>query len=192
MDGISLAVEPNISSCDGFGMHKGTSEIIEKVLGDDGEIPNSPLPLLLYRGAFDVSDGDSAALIERTFEENGWSGLWRNGVYSYPHYHSTAHEVLGCYRGSAKVQFGGEKGMVVEFGAGDVVIIPAGVGHMNLGATADFAVVGAYPRGQENDMNHGTPGERAQALKNIARVPLPETDPVFGKDGPLPKRWRSS
>jgi uncharacterized protein YjlB len=119
------------------------------------------------------------------------SGTWRNGIYSYHHYHSTAHEVLGCYRGSAKVQFGGESGIVEELSAGDVVIIPAGVGHKNLGASADFAVVGAYPRGQDYDMNYGKPGERPRADENIARVPLPETDPIFGKDGPLLRHWRT-
>jgi uncharacterized protein YjlB len=165
-------------------------EVIAKVLADDGKIPNSRLPLLIYRRAFELSGSDPAAAIERTFAEHGWGGTWRNGIYSYHHYHSTAHEVLGCYRGSAKVQFGGESGIVEELGAGDVVIIPAGVAHMNLGATADFAVVGAYPPGQDYDMNHGEDGERPRADENIARVPRPETDPIFGKDGPLLKHWR--
>lgn len=164
-------------------------EVIAKVLADDGRIPNSRLPLLVYRRAFELSGSDPVAVIERTFAEQGWGGLWRNGIYSYPHYHSTAHEVLGCYRGSASVQFGGENGMVEELDAGDVVVIPAGVGHKNLGASADFAVVGAYPRGQEPDMNYGKPGERPRTDENIARVPRPETDPVFGKDGPLFRHW---
>lgn len=166
-------------------------EVIAKVLADDGRIPNSPLPLLIYRRAFELAGDDPAAGIERTFAEHGWEGLWRNGIYSYHHYHSTAHEVLGCYRGSASVQFGGESGIVQELNAGDAVIIPAGVGHMNLGASADFAVVGAYPPGQDPDLNHGEPGERARAENNLERVPLPETDPVFGKDGPLVKHWRT-
>ena len=166
-------------------------EVIVKVLADDGKIPNSRLPLLIYRRAFEVSRRDPAAVIERTFAEQSWDGTWRNGIYSYHHYHSTAHEVLGCYRGSAKVQFGGESGIVEELSAGDVVIIPAGVGHKNLGASVDFAVVGAYPRGQDYDMNYGKPSERPRADENIAREPLPQTDPIFGEDGPLLKHWRT-
>ena len=166
-------------------------EVIAKVLADDGKIPNNRFPLLIYRRAFELSGREPAVAIERTFTQHGWDGLWRNGIYSYHHYHSTAHEVLACYRGSAKVQFGGESGMVEGLRAGDAVIIPAGVGHMNLGASADFAVVGAYPPGQDYDMNYGEPGERPRADENISRVPLPETDPVFGKDGPLLKHWHS-
>lgn len=165
-------------------------EVIAKVLADDGKIPNSKLPLLIYRRAFEFSGRDPAAAIERIFQSHDWSGMWRNGIYSFHHYHSTAHEVLGCYRGSAKVQFGGESGIVEELRAGDTVIIPPGVGHKNLGASADFAVVGAYPRGQDYDMKYGEPGERPRADEKIARVPLPKTDPVFGKDGPLLKHWR--
>jgi uncharacterized protein YjlB len=32
-------------------------------------------------------------------------------------------------------------------------------------------------------MNYGKPGERPPPDKNIARVALPQTDPVFGKTG---------
>ena len=165
--------------------------VIAKVLADDGKIPNSRLPLLIYRCAFELSARDPAEVIERTFAAQSWDGLWRNGIYSYHHYHSTAHEVLGCHRGSAKVQFGGERGIVEDLSAGDVVIIPAGVGHKNLGASRNFGVVGAYPCGQEYDMNYGEPGERPHADQNIARVPLPKSDPVFGKHGPLLKHWRA-
>jgi len=37
---------------------------------------------------------DPPASIETTLRANGWGNGWRNGVYSYHHYHSTAHEVL--------------------------------------------------------------------------------------------------
>ena len=70
------------------------------------------------------------------------------------------------------------------------MIIPAGVGHKNLGASQDFAVVGAYPARQHWDMCHGKPGERPKADKNIARVPLPEADPVYGPNGPLVDKWQ--
>lgn len=159
-------------------------------LKDDGIFPNSGLPALIYRGAISMSGTDPAAIFERLFEANGWAGSWRNGIYSYHHYHSTAHEVLGIYRGSAKVQLGGEKGIIHEARAGDVIVIPAGVAHKNLGSSQDFGVVGAYPKGQDWDMNYGKAGERPRAEQNIARVKLPKMDPVFGERGPLIAKWR--
>ncbi len=71
-----------------------------------------------------------------------------------------------------------------------MVIIPAGVGHKNCGASRDFAVLGAYPAGQKWDMCYGKPGERPQTDQNIARVQLPEGDPVYGAGGPLLERWK--
>ena len=73
--------------------------------------------------------------------------------------------------------------------SGDVIIIPAGVAHKNVGSSSDFRCVGAYPLGQSWDMNYGKPGERPQADQNITKVPLPESDPVYGIDGPLVKSW---
>jgi uncharacterized protein YjlB len=87
------------------------------------------------------------------------------------------------------VRFGGDAGVIVTVSAGDVVVIPAGVGHHNLGASGDFLVVGAYPRGQSWDLCRGRAEERPQVLDNIARVPLPAADPVYGADGPLVKHW---
>jgi uncharacterized protein YjlB len=61
------------------------------VFEDDGVIPNSRLPLLVYRGAV---PGDAVG-IETVFAGNRWPPAWRNGVYPFHHFHSTAHEVLG-------------------------------------------------------------------------------------------------
>jgi uncharacterized protein YjlB len=103
--------------------------------------------------------------------------------------HCKAHEVLGVYRGSAKVQLGGQKGLVVDIHAGDVIIMPAGFAHKNLSPSADFGVVGAYPEGQDWDMNYGKPGERPGADRNIERVALPKQDPIYGAGGPLLEKW---
>ena len=87
------------------------------------------------------------------------------------------------------MRFGGGTGIVLPVRAGDVVVIPAGVGHQNLGSSVDLLVVGAYPRGQRWDLCRGRADERPRALANIARVPLPEADPVYGADGPLIEHW---
>jgi uncharacterized protein YjlB len=159
-------------------------------LADDGSFPNNELlPLMVYGGALDLPEGDPAALIEIILRENGWGGSWRSTVFGYHHYHSTAHEMLGIYSGRARVLFGGDDGPIVEATPGDVIIIPAGVAHNNLGSTADFRCVGAYPRGQSPDMNYGQPGERPRVDQNIARVPLPLADPIYGSSGPLCQHW---
>jgi uncharacterized protein YjlB len=69
------------------------------------------------------------------------------------------------------------------------VVIPAGVGHKNEGASGDLLVVGAYPSGQAPDLLRGGTGDRPRALRNIAAVPLPAGDPVLGASGPLVRRW---
>jgi uncharacterized protein YjlB len=164
--------------------------IITRVLKDAGTIPNSRLPVVVYQGALVLPKHDPAAAIEALLHANQWGDDWRNGIFSYHHYHSTAHEVLFVYGGSAKVQLGGEAGVIETIGTGDVIIIPAGVGHKNLGSSSDFHVVGAYPPQQRVDMNYGKPGERPRTDENIARVALPTSDPVFGKQGPLLEHWR--
>ena len=80
------------------------------------------------------------------------------------------------------------KGEKLEVSAGDVIVIPAGVAHKNLGSE-NFAVVGAYHNGRSHDMNTGEESERPQTDKNIAAVPIPEYDPVEGKEGGLIEFW---
>lgn len=159
------------------------------VFKDDGSIPNSKLALLLYRRAFAPETKNLASLIDERFATNGWTGSWRASVFPFHHYHSNTHEVLGVYRGTATLQLGGEEGR--EFGVkpGDVIVIPAGVGHKRVNSSADFNVVGAYPERRECDLLRGGPGERPEADHNIAAVPLPTTDPIYGAHGPLRRLW---
>jgi uncharacterized protein YjlB len=157
-------------------------EVHSIIVEDDGTFPGNPRPLLLYFRAVPM---DPAA-IERLFTANEWPSAWRNGVYPYHHYHSTAHEVLGVYGGSATVQFGGSAGPAQTISAGDVVVIPAGVAHKCLESTSDFRIVGAYPVGQRWDMCYGKEGERPAADQNIAGVEEPGKDPVLGEGG---ARW---
>ena len=157
---------------------------------DDGRIPNSRLPLLHYRQVSVLTGPELADWFEEQFTAHHWLGTWRNGILPYTHYHSTSHEVLGIYQGTAMLQVGGEHGPFVPVAAGDVLVIPAGVGHKNGKQSADFGVVGAYPDGRAWDLLRGEAHERPRADQNIAQVPMPQTDPLFGKSGPLIAQWR--
>jgi uncharacterized protein YjlB len=158
---------------------------------DDGVIPNHPLwPLILYRGAVRLpAEFDAAAIMEVLFESNGWGDSWRNGIYDYVHYHSQIHEVLGIARGTAKVQFGGNRGRTVTLKAGDVAILPAGTGHQKISASEDFLVVGAYPPSGTYDLCTSSEDHR-RAVNTISKVGRPRKDPVFGGRGPLLTLWK--
>ncbi len=154
-------------------------------------VPNHPfLPVLVYRQVFDAVERDRAHGFERRFSDAGWQGLWRNGVFSYQHYHVGAHEVLGIAEGKAELLIGGPEGSTLEVRAGDCLVLPAGTGHMRISASEDFLVVGGYPPGQQADIETAaaTPGE----LKIIATLPVPHSDPLYGAAGPLVSLWKEA
>ncbi|MBV9564447.1 MAG: hypothetical protein JOY90_28995 [Bradyrhizobium sp.] len=162
------------------------------LFADDGWIPNNPAwPMLVYRGGIDLAGhSDPAQRIEAVFDANGWGrGSWRNGIFPYVHYHSMIHEVLGIARGRAKVRFGGDKGEVIEVKAGDVALLPAGTGHQRLEGSHDLLVIGGYPAGGTYNLCRGSKPEHDEAVAVIPNVPRPDSDPVFGKNGPLTRLW---
>jgi uncharacterized protein YjlB len=168
-------------------------EVATFTLTDDGVFPNNAkLPLTVYRGVVVLPERDPAAAFEALFASHHWPPAWRSSIFAYHHYHSTAHEVLGIFRGCATIQFGGEQGVRLDVQAGDVVVIPAGVAHKCLDAQQGFCAVGGYPQGQQWDMCTGKTGERPRADANIARVPRPQADPVYGPSGPLMTHWARS
>jgi uncharacterized protein YjlB len=154
---------------------------------DDGYIPNNPkFPLLYFRKVFSFGrKHDPAAVIEQTFNVNGWGDAWRNGIYDFVHYHSMIHEVLGIARGMATLRLGGNKGKTVKVSIGDVVIIPAGIGHECLKASPSFLVVGAYPPTGTYNECRGSFHEHDKALASISRVTAPKRHPLYGNNEPV-------
>ena len=68
--------------------------------------------------------------------------------------------MLWGYSGTGQIRLGVSNGIITEVQSGDVIIIPAGVGHENLRASADFVVVGAYSSGQTPDVKKSELKER--------------------------------
>jgi len=156
---------------------------------DDGQIPNSPLPVLFYHQV-QLDGADKAAAFEALFSANQWPAQWRAQVFDYHHYHSNAHEVLGVISGQARLMLGGPAGMELQVEEGDVLVLPAGTGHCSLEQSEDFLVVGGYPQGQENyDIQRADPSTHDDSVARIAEVARPSADPVHGEDGPLPGLW---
>src|ERR1700761_5980929 len=155
-------------------------------LKPNGWMPNSSLPVLLYRNAFPTGK-DLTGKMEHLFTANQWPPQWRNGVYDFHHYHSTAHEVLGFAAGHADLVLGGEGGTPVTVHAGDIAVLPAGTGHCRITASDDFLVIGAYPPDEHWDIcrTAATP----EVFARMRSVSFPASDPVTGAAGALPKLW---
>jgi len=141
-------------------------------------------PLLVYPGV--ASKEVTAEFFENLFSRNRWPAAWRNGVFSFHHYHSNSHEALGVYEGEVTVQFGGQEGkmsgVTVTAKPGDVIVLPAGTGHKKISSRGALGIVGAYPEGSNPDTCRGL-------SKTSSQVPLPACDPVYGPGGPLFTYW---
>ena len=120
--------------------------------------PNTSIqnkPLLIYKSAFPSSA--KASDIESHLSSVGVvTPQWRYTMYSFSHFHSNTHEVLGIASGKAKLCFGHENNAdkveeILE--KGDVIIMPAGVSHRLLeDLEGGFSMVGCYPVGYNWDM----------------------------------------
>lgn len=153
-------------------------QVQEIMFGPSEWVPNnSTLPVLVYSSALAEA---TAEQFESVFARNGWQGIWRNGVFSYQHYHTGAHEVLGVARGEATLLIGGPGGRELAVSRGDCLVLPAGTGYQNLGASSDFLVIGAYPPGQHADIQ--TSAASKTQLATIAALPVPASDPIGGRN----------
>ncbi|MEK7664446.1 MAG: cupin domain-containing protein [Patescibacteria group bacterium] len=145
---------------------------------DDGFIPNSRFPVLVNRKVVSFRGMDASeaeAMVKEYGLKTGWKQEWLWKVYKRPHYHSTTHEALVVYSGSATLRLGGHRlGKLAQVSFGDIIVIPAGVAHQAMERTKDFQVFGLYPVGAKPwDLLFCRKKERAIALPNLAQLGEP-------------------
>jgi uncharacterized protein YjlB len=148
---------------------------------------NGRLPVLIYRRALDPSAKDLGKTFEALFTSNEWPPQWRDSIFDYHHFHSTAHEVLAVISGKAEVIIGGPGGEVISIETGDVVLLPAGTGHCLQSTEGRFQVVGAYPEGQQWNIRRDALSK--EEIAAMEALPFPRSDPVAGREGPLLREW---
>ncbi|KAL4925238.1 cupin domain-containing protein [Aspergillus undulatus] len=117
-------------------------------------VPNSKLPILVYRNAL---NNTSPRNILNIIEPNGWikGGQWK--TYKVPHFHTQCHECYGIIKGGSTYLLGvGPKdpefdrqgrpyGMKLTVQKGDVFVLPAGICHASLESWDDYEFIGLYP-----------------------------------------------
>lgn len=139
--------------------------------------------------SFAANEKDRASAFERRFALNRWGDGWRDGIFTFAHFHSNAHEVLGIAEGTARVRFGGAVGGEFEISAGDAVLLPAGTGHQRLSSRGNLLVIGAYPPGPSYDLIRAGEGDAQLLRARIRAVPKPAADPIGGAGGVMTAAW---
>jgi len=142
--------------------------------------------VVVYRGL----ELESPERVKEHLASHSWTSAWINGIFDFPHYHSTAHEVLVCTGGNATLQLGGDGGRELEIRSGDAMVLPAGTAHQRLSSDGDFTIVGAYPEGQSFDMMYGKAEERPEADRRIRDVDKPVSDPFYDSERGLWELWK--
>jgi uncharacterized protein YjlB len=165
------------------------TKIHQYIVTDNGEFPNSILPVVLYRQVLHLPMFFASQSVKDLLLENGWGNNWRGGIYTYHHYHSNTHEALAVIKGKTRLVLGGDGGEIVKIEKGDVIIIPAGVAHRNIGEETAVTCIAGYPGGTNYDMQLGKPGERPMTDKRIEELTLPPSGPVKGINDPLLDIW---
>jgi uncharacterized protein YjlB len=168
-------------------MHEPT---LIQIFQPSGGVPNSRLPLVFWKGRVRSDIGGDRACAD--YVQNGWQGTWIYSVFPYWHFHTHGHEALTCVAGSARIGLGGEDGIIADVSAGDVAIIPAGVGHKRIESSPDFLMAGAYPPGQSGNIVRPGDLDDARIAREIAAVALPQTDPISGKADGVVTTWREA
>jgi uncharacterized protein YjlB len=139
-------------------------EVTKHYLPATALMPNSPNPILHYRGGpLDILPHENA--VEKFYEmfsRNGWGVQWiyRYGPTQRSHYHSSAHECMAVLSGTATIRFGvadtsldmdentmgtarESGGIEIEAKPGDVFLLPAGTAHKtyNTKPEAEFTLL---------------------------------------------------
>ncbi|KAF2813066.1 uncharacterized protein BDZ99DRAFT_381699 [Mytilinidion resinicola] len=163
-------------------------------------VPNSVLPVLLYRSV--LPPNPTADSTRRALEKNLWmqGGVFK--TYTAHHFHSVTHECYAVFKGSSRLLLGrgplddpeGGKQLMFQVSVGDIIVLPAGVSHCSLHSEGEYEYVGLYPQGSPHWDNNfcKKPEETAQKAENARAVPVPEYDPIHGKDGPLVYLWQNA
>lgn len=144
-------------------------------------IPNSPKPLLLYKGVFFNNGKVDITSAYDTFRSHGWDVQWvtRYGRHQKSHYHSASHEVMVIVSGPGKIRWGAadlsddgqehtygsafeDGSLELEVNVGDVFVIPAGIAHKSFdprAAEAEFGCLTGSARGVESEDPRKAVGE---------------------------------
>lgn len=161
-------------------------------LTDHGSFLNSAsgLPVVLYH-PFDTSNQalDPSA-VESHVSKNSFVPQWRYPMFDFDHFHSTTHELLVPFRGTATLVLGGTKRVDVQ--AGDVLLLPAGVAHRAEKTDGDFCMVGSYPSGAKQwDTCRGGEEGTEERIRGLGTGGV-NMDPVYGQErnAPVTQAWR--
>ncbi|KAF1353734.1 hypothetical protein BDV97DRAFT_375643 [Delphinella strobiligena] len=141
-------------------------------------VPNSALPVLVYRAVLPLPHNQNSA--KDALEKNN---------------------CIKVFSGSSRFLLGrgplddDAYGVEVELNAGDITVQPAGVAHCCLTSTDDFNYLGVYPKHSpkwDNNFCNVSAEETNQKAIVAHSIAIPDSDPIYGRHGPLVELWNKA
>jgi uncharacterized protein YjlB len=114
------------------------------------DVPNSRLTVLIFRSVLVPGIPAKPDLFRKRFRKAGGAvcGQTRSSITRI--FIRTRMKFWEFIEGKVTVRLGGEQGRLFRLKAGDMLLLPPGVGHRRVGDDKGLKLIGAYPRGQSN------------------------------------------
>ena len=152
--------------------------------------PNSHLPALFYKKAFEENNESLEDQMYSIFNNNKWNGTRKGRIRTGRYYHTASHEVIGITKQAIFIELGGFNGSRHILEKGDVLILPAGV-SIRLIKGAGHDVRRGFSAEPTENMQYAKASYREKAKEAIACIPIPKTDPIYGRSGGLVDIWNN-
>jgi len=146
------------------------------------DVPNSPLPALLFRGILAPNAAAKARLSGTHSSGTAGQVFWTDTIYDYTHFHFQCARSIRHRRRPSICQARRQERSSIPTQSRRHARASCCIGQCHVGGGEGLKVIGGYPPGQ----SHFNRKRKGHA---VPKIPVPGMDPFYGEGGPVVRFW---